>query len=78
MNYKQKLEKKFEEYDKRPHIDYRIIAFQLALDYHKLDAKYRKLEKIFTQYRLLHEENNTELQSHRISRARGEDKADHL
>lgn len=61
MNYKQKLEKRFEEYDKKPHIDYRIIAFQLALDYHKLNAKYKKLEKTFIQYQTLHETHDTEL-----------------
>lgn len=44
MTYKEKLLKRFEEYDKRPHIDYRQIAFNLGLDYHKLSNKYKKLE----------------------------------
>lgn len=45
MSYKEKLQQRFAEYDKRPHTDYRIIAFQLAMDYHKLDTKYKKLQK---------------------------------
>jgi hypothetical protein len=29
MAYKEKLQKRFEELDKKEHIDYRMIAFQL-------------------------------------------------
>ena len=49
MTYKEKLQKRFEELDKKPHIDYRIIAFTLAMDYHKLDLKYKRLEKETTK-----------------------------
>lgn len=45
MAYKEKLQKRFEELDKKEHIDYRMIAFQLWLDYHKLDTKYKKSQK---------------------------------
>lgn len=45
MTYKEKLQKRFEEMDKKPHINYRMIAFQLWLDYHKLNGKYEKLQK---------------------------------
>lgn len=49
MTYKEKLQKRFEELDKKPHVDYRIIAFTLAMDYHKLDLKYKRLEKDTTK-----------------------------
>lgn len=45
MAYKEKLQKRFEELDKKEHIDYRMIAFQLWLDYHKLDTKCKKSQK---------------------------------
>lgn len=45
MAYKEKLQKRFEELDKKEHIDYRMMAFQLWLGYHKLDTKYKKSQK---------------------------------
>ena len=45
MTYKEKLQKRFEELDKKEHTDYRMIAFNLWLDYHKLGTKYKKSQK---------------------------------
>lgn len=39
------IEERFNEYDKRPHTDYRLIAKYLAYDYHKLSNKYKKALK---------------------------------
>lgn len=43
--YKEHIEKRFTEWDKRPHIDYRKIAKNLAIDYFKLNKKLQKIEK---------------------------------
>ncbi len=42
---KKELEERFNKYDKNPHIDYRIIAFELAKDYRRLTKKCKKLEE---------------------------------
>lgn len=43
---KKELEARFEKLDKNPHIDYKIIAFELAKDYRRLAKKCEKLEKL--------------------------------
>lgn len=45
---KKELEERFNKYDKNPHIDYRIIAFELAKDYRRLVKKCEKIEKLLT------------------------------
>lgn len=43
---KKDLETRFLKMDKDPHINYRIIAFELAKDYKRLSKKCEKLEKL--------------------------------
>ena len=43
--YKEHIEKRFTEWDKRPHTDYRMIAKNLAIDYFKLNKKLQRIEK---------------------------------
>lgn len=43
---KKELQERFEKMDKNPHINYRIIAFELAKDYRRLAKKCAKLEKL--------------------------------
>ena len=45
---KKELEDRFNKYDENPHIDYRIIAFELAKDYRRLAKKCKKLEELLT------------------------------
>ena len=45
---KKELEKRFSKMDLDPHIDYRIIAFELAKDYRRLAKKCKKLEELLT------------------------------
>ena len=42
---KKKLQERFEKMDKDPHINYRIIAYELAKDYKRLLKKCKKLEE---------------------------------
>lgn len=60
MTYKEKLLKRFEELDKRPHTDYRLIALNLGVDYHKLSNKNKKLDKEVDKWRSKYNNLKTE------------------